>query len=735
MLILGVAFGLIAGLLVGGRLDNLVAVRLRWIWLLFLAALLRFATEFFLVQRVETVEAFRMPLFATAYGLLLLGLYVNRDRPGMAMAFVGIASNAVAIAVNGGHMPIWQPSLAAAGFGTGDIRSPLHIVVPAPLDETFLAHLGFLGDIIPIPLPIIQNVASVGDIFLSAGLAFFLFATVVRSPDDLDEEEGVADRARARLGEVFGRPGEEPVYAVAPFEIGLTPSLAEAAALERPVMLGGPHAGMSTPASGTIPVSRVRPRAAPELLERARHHPYVRLALNGNFSALWTGQLISLFGDRMHQIALAFLVLGLTQSPIAVGFVFLAATLPNLLLGPIAGTFVDRWDQKEVMVVSDLLRAALVLFLPIAAVINILLVYPLVFLITAVSIFFRPARTAVIPRIVKEDELLTANSATWISETLADVIGYPLAGLFVAFLGASMPLAFWFDAATYVASAVLIATMAIPSQKTDETAEERAAAAAEAAAIAEADARRDNERKAAPATSTALTDWIDVERELAGPVEARRKTTWRGQFFGEMLQGWRFLRHEPVLLANTLQATVGQFTVGVLLALTPFYARDLLGSDALARMTLDPTSAYAFLETGIGIGNLVGGFAIGLIGSRLARGRMVILGYALWGLFTVGLALTGNFAIAFAMMAGSGVANMIYVIPSQTLFQERTPVELIGRVVGFRFSLVFGSMTIAMGISGIIAAQFGVAPVIGIFGFVTLLAGLAGLLVPAVRNA
>ena len=159
---------------------------------------------------------------------------------------------------------------------------------------------------------------------------------------------------------------------------------------------------------------------------------------------------------------MAFLVLTATGSPVAVGLVFLAATLPNLLLGPVAGTFVDRWDQKEVMVVSDLLRASLVLLVPIAAVTNLILVYPLVFLITSISIFFRPARTAVLPRIVDEDELLTANSATWIAETLADVIGYPLAGLFVAFLGRALPLAFWFDAATYVASALLIATMAVP---------------------------------------------------------------------------------------------------------------------------------------------------------------------------------------------------------------------------------------------------------------------------------
>ena len=62
-------------------------------------------------------------------------------------------------------------------------------------------------------------------------------------------------------------------------------------------------------------------------------------------------------------------------------FVFFAATLPNLFLSPIAGTFVDRWDHKEVLVVSDILRAAVVLLIPVAAVMNIFLVYPLIFLV------------------------------------------------------------------------------------------------------------------------------------------------------------------------------------------------------------------------------------------------------------------------------------------------------------------------------------------------------------------
>ena len=67
--------------------------------------------------------------------------------------------------------------------------------------------------------------------------------------------------------------------------------------------------------------------------------------------------------------------------------------------------------------------------------------------------------------------------------------------------------------------------------------------------------------------------------------------------------------------------------------------------------------------------------------------------------------------------------------------QRRTPPELMGRVLGFRFSLVFGSMTLAMGVGGILGQAFGAAPIIGIFGLVTVAAGLAGIFVPAVREA
>jgi MFS family permease len=149
----------------------------------------------------------------------------------------------------------------------------------------------------------------------------------------------------------------------------------------------------------------------------------------------------------------------------------------------------------------------------------------------------------------------------------------------------------------------------------------------------------------------------------------------------------------------------------------------------------DWKAVYGFIEGSQGAGNLIGGFLIGLVGIRLAKGRMIIAGYVFLGLFTTLMALSNNLGVVLAIAFGIGVANMVFIIPSQTLFQERTPPNLIGRVVGFRFSLVFGAMTLSIGFGGILAEFLGVTTVIAAAGIVTMVAGLAGLLVPAVRDA
>ena len=751
MLIGGIAFGLILGLLAGGSITNLASVRLRLVGLLMFAVILRFGTEYGLIQGSGIVEMFRLPLFALSFVILLVTLWANRGQPGMRLAFVGILSNTIAIAANAGHMPIWIRSLTAAGFERSALASPFHSILEADPGLDFFLHAGPLGDIIPIPLPYVRNVASIGDLFLTAGLAFFLFATVVRSQDDEPEYSGgpmtgIAGATRlpraieSAIGQQRIRPGT-----------GLASSLAETASLDRPLVLGATGTGLAGPSSRAL-LGRVRgadgrivdvwtarpggrpvalapvpsaatagtydgavaiPRPRVQVGQRVRSHPYVRLALNGPFTALWTGQMVSLLGDRIHQIALAALVVGLTQSVFAAALVFVAATLPNLLLSPIAGAFVDRWNHRDVMIVSDLLRAAVVLVMPIAAITNVWLVYPLIFLITTISIFFRPARVAILPRIVSEDDLLTANSALWAGETFADIVGYPLAGLFVAFLSSALPLAFWIDAATYGASAILIGSIAVPAlQRT------RASGVV-------GDERID---EAGEATSAKTRDGTLGEPDDLRDAGAATET---GGIFREMREGFTFLRHEPVLFANTIQAAFAQFSIGALTALTYIFVEQVIAP----RSGIEPTAGYAFLEASIGVGNLVGGFVIGLAGMRLAKGRLVIAGYVLFGLFLILFALSGNLGIGLGLLFGAGFANMAFVIPSQVLFQQRTPPELIGRVVSFRFALVFGSMTAAMAIGGILGQLVGVTPILALSGVASVLAGLAGLLVPALRDA
>ena len=644
MIVIGLVVGLVGGLLAGGRIGRLIDVRLRWVGLIFLALALRIGTQVAIANGIEIADALRLPLYGAAFGLLIAGLWPNRNHPGLLAVAVGAASNGIAIIVNGGWMPVWGPSLTAAGLGPEELNSAFHRLLPTDFGLDFFLRAGPLADIIPLPIPILTNVASIGDVFIGAGLGWFVFSTLLRGKED-------------PLGGVSLGPGRRVAVATQ-----------SAIGLERPIVLGG---GMGAGLSEPLPVGA-----------RIRGHPYIRLALDARFAAFWLAQTISLFGDRLHQVALGVLVYAVTNSPLLTGLVFLSATLPNLILGPIAGTFVDRWEHKRVLIASDLIRAVLVVAIPFAALANIALVYPLVFAVTTVSLFFRPAKTAILPRIVAEDDMLAASSATWTADTLADILGFPFAGLFVAFLGvsaANLSLAFFADSATYILSALLIAGVAVAPLVRDQ----------------------------APRVGNALKLFAD-----------------------ELVEGWRFLRGQPALIQNTLISTVAQMTVGVTLALTVVYARDVLDGRFIAY-----PQNYAAIETAIGIGNLVGGLAVGAIGARLRKGWLVVGGFIVMGLATVVMGLTGNVVIALVAAAAMGIANLVYIIPTQTIFIAVTPIELMGRVVAFRGSLVFGAMTLAMGLSGILAESMPVGLVIAGFGALTVLGGVIGALLPAVRDA
>jgi DHA3 family macrolide efflux protein-like MFS transporter len=200
-------------------------------------------------------------------------------------------------------------------------------------------------------------------------------------------------------------------------------------------------------------------------------------------------------------------------------------------------------------------------------------------------------------------------------------------------------------------------------------------------------------------------------------------------FFGELADGWHFLRGQPALIQNTLISALAQASIGVTLALNIVYARDALDG------SLIPYPAnYAAIDTAIGVGNLVGGLAVGLIGARLRKGWLVVGGFVIMGLATVVLGLTSNVLLALVAAAVIGIANLVYVIPTQTIFIELTPAEMMGRVVSFRSSLVFGSMMAAMAVSGVLAEHWPVGVVIAASGVLTALAGVIGALLPAVRD-
>ena len=165
-----------------------------------------------------------------------------------------------------------------------------------------------------------------------------------------------------------------------------------------------------------------------------------------DFRRLWTAQIVSDLGDSLTLWGLMFLVMELTGSEASVAGVLIAGALPRLLVGMPAGVWVDRLDRKAVMVVSDVLRAALVLLLLFARSPEWLwLIYGVIFVHSAVGTFFNPAKLALVPAIVGDDRLMAANSIGETSRVVFGLLGTTAAGLIVG-LTSSYDLIFTVDA-------------------------------------------------------------------------------------------------------------------------------------------------------------------------------------------------------------------------------------------------------------------------------------------------
>jgi MFS transporter, DHA3 family, macrolide efflux protein len=179
-----------------------------------------------------------------------------------------------------------------------------------------------------------------------------------------------------------------------------------------------------------------------------------------SYRNLFAGQAISDIGDGITLLLLLLVINQLTGSMAALALMAIAEAVPHFTVGLVAGVYVDRWNRRTVMLAADLLRAGIVLSFAFAASAGFVpLLYVLAFAQSSVSTFFRPARGALLPRIVPAAGLPAANSLAQASQVIGSVIGAGIAGLVFGTFGSGVA-GFAIDSATFLVSFAFISRIA-----------------------------------------------------------------------------------------------------------------------------------------------------------------------------------------------------------------------------------------------------------------------------------
>lgn len=179
--------------------------------------------------------------------------------------------------------------------------------------------------------------------------------------------------------------------------------------------------------------------------------PYLKILRKRNFFLIFLGQFFSQFGDRLTLMALIGLfpgsIFGLTK-------VFTLSIIPVFLISPVAGVYIDRWNKRKTMYITDLLRGIFILSLPFILVKypSLIPIYTLVFLSFCIGRFFLPAKMTIIPSIVKQEDLFIANSLVSLTAMVTAILGLGIGGIIVEKWGVRT--AFFLDAITFFLSAL-----------------------------------------------------------------------------------------------------------------------------------------------------------------------------------------------------------------------------------------------------------------------------------------
>jgi MFS family permease len=399
-----------------------------------------------------------------------------------------------------------------------------------------------------------------------------------------------------------------------------------------------------------------------------------------NFGLLWLAGLISMTGDWVLMVGLPVEVYRRTGSTLATAGMMLAWLVPAIVLGSIAGVFVDRWDRRRLMILVNLALA--VALVPLLAVdfAGIWVAYVVLVVASCLEQVFEPAEVALLPNLLEDErQLVTANALSGMNRQLARIIGPTIGGITVAFGGLTAVTVV--DAVSFVLAAALIVAI--------RTTRGRAVPVADPAAAAHDSVEHE-----------AATAWTRLRREWA--------------------EGIRIVIGHPVLralLAFVVITRVGEGLTGTLFV--P-WATDALHTDA---------TGYGWLLSTQAIGGLVGATVVGRVGKRIDPVRLLTASAVAFGLIDLVLftypAVYPVLAPALILMVIVGVPGAAMGVAFTTIQQEQAADRIRGRVVGGLMALgAVGSLIGAIG-AGVLGEVVPVIPLLIVQGSGYVLAGLA----------
>jgi MFS family permease len=340
---------------------------------------------------------------------------------------------------------------------------------------------------------------------------------------------------------------------------------------------------------------------------------------NRSFTLLWSAQLVSTAGSALTSLAAGILIFRITGSALSVGLMLMATAAPSLLVGLVAGVFVDRWNRKAIMVAADLSRAVVVFAIPLFVLegfldLGIAWLYVLVFVSSAITPFFEPANESVLPEIASEEELAAANSLMSISTFGSTAIGFAAAGL----IASTLPIewAFWLDAASFLFSAACISLVRIGHIAPEE------------------------------ATSVGI-----VVTNLAA--------------------GARYLFSTPILRSLFIVSAPVYLSFGLWNSLLLPFAHNALHATDFE---------YGLQEGLTSVGFVIGSLLMANLADRWREGQWLTLGYFLMGVVGVWYGLTSNIPVAIGLVMLSGFFNSPTSIGRRLIIQRNTPRDFRGRV-------------------------------------------------------